>query len=243
MIAIDAGERLAGMVAQGDETEPKGAATFPVGVAVPMKVVLVNDRAVERRTVRRRQNDHRRRLDQRARRDRFARENPTAALRARSDFDTMVRDRQDAAARRRIVQCIWTYTVLAGSRVWSTTLEAGATEGLAAPGGATWAGGAVASASSSSSFIPALNALMPLAKSPITRGSFPAPNRMRIMAKTTIQCIKLKEPIALTSKRRRKTSLASFSAELPVYSGPAAPLYEVVPMAGKSTPVSETKRR
>ena len=51
---------------------------------------------------------------------------------------------------------------------------------------------------SSSSFMPALKALMPLAKSPITRGSFPAPNRMRIMARTTIQCIKLKEPIATT---------------------------------------------
>jgi hypothetical protein len=66
---------------------------------------------------------------------------------------------------------------------------------------------------------------------------------MRIMAKTTIQCIKLKEPIATTSKPRRKTSLPNFSAELPVYSGAAARLYEVVPMAGKSTPVSETESR
>src|SRR5437868_11128317 len=113
----------------------------------------------------------------------------------------MVRLRHDAAVRRRIVQDSQTYTVLAGSRVWSTTPAVGATEALAAAGGGTWAGCPVASASSgSSSFIPALNALMPFAKSPITRGSFPAPNRMRIMAKTTIQCIKLKEPIATTSE-------------------------------------------
>jgi hypothetical protein len=38
-------------------------------------------------------------------------------------------------------------------------------------------------------------------------------------------------------------SVPSFSAELPVYSGAAARLYEVVPMAGKSTPVSETESR
>src|SRR5262245_45145888 len=58
---------------------------------------------------------------------------------------------------------------------------AGAAEfaAVAAPGGGTCAGG-VASASSSS-FIPALKALIPLAKSPITRGSFPAPKRIRIM--------------------------------------------------------------
>src|SRR5205823_3416098 len=123
-----------------------------------------------------------------------------AAPRAREYFDAMVRHRHDAAVRRRIVQDIQTYTVLAGSRVWSTTPAVGATEALAATGGGTCAGGAVVSASSSSSFIPALNALMPFAKSPITRGSFPAPNRMRIMAKTTIQCIKLKEPISTTSE-------------------------------------------
>jgi hypothetical protein len=63
------------------------------------------------------------------------------------------------------------------------------------------------------------------------------------MAKTTIQCIKLKEPIATTSKRWRKTIIASFSAELPVHSGAAVPCYEVVPMSGKSTPVSETISR
>src|SRR4051794_7050400 len=143
-----------------------------------MKVVVVDDRAVERRTIRSRKNDHRRRLDQRPRRDRFASKHATAAPRAREDLDMMVRDRQDAAARRRIVQDVETYAVFAGSRVWSTTVAAGATEALAAAGGDTWAGGAVPSASSSSSFIPALNALMPFAKSPITRGSFPAPNRM-----------------------------------------------------------------
>src|SRR4051812_44523372 len=36
---------------------------------------------------------------------------------------------------------------------------------------------------------------MPLAKSPMTRGSLPAPNNTRIMARTTSQCIKLIEPI------------------------------------------------
>jgi len=153
------------------------------------------------------------------------------------------RDRQDAAARRRIVQNFQTYTVFTGSRVWSATLAAGATDAFGATGGGTCAGGAAASASSSSSFIPALNALMPFAKSPITRGSFPAPNRMRIMAKTTIQCIKLKEPIATTSERWRKTIITSFSAQLPAHSGAAARCYEVVPMSGKSTPVSEIERR
>jgi hypothetical protein len=243
MIAIDAGKRGAGMVAQGDQTEPQGAASFAVGVAVPMKVVVVNDRAVERRTIRSGQNNHRRRFDQRPRRGQFASEHPTAAPRARKDFDTMVRDRQDAAARRRIVQNFQAYTVFTGSRVWSATLAAGATDAFGATGGGTCAGGAAASVSSSSSFIPALNALMPFAKSPITRGSFPAPNRMRIMAKTTIQCIKLKEPIATTSERWRKTIITSFSAELPAHSGAAARCYEVVPMSGKSTPVSEIERR
>src|SRR5271166_1359840 len=47
----------------------------------------------------------------------------------------------------------------------------------------------------STSRMPDLNALMPLAKSPITRGSFPAPNRIMTMAKTTSQCMMLNEPI------------------------------------------------
>jgi hypothetical protein len=38
-------------------------------------------------------------------------------------------------------------------------------------------------------------------------------------------------------------SLPSFSAELPVHSGAVALCYEVVPMAEKSTPVSEAERR
>ena len=74
---------------------------------------------------------------------------------------------------------------------------AGAAVLAAATGGDTCAGADAASGSSSSR-IPALKALMPLAKSPMTRGSFPAPNRMRIMARTTIQCIKLNEPISTT---------------------------------------------
>ena len=48
---------------------------------------------------------------------------------------------------------------------------------------------------SSSSFMPDLKALMPFAKSPMTRGSLPAPNRTRTMARTTSQCIKLIEPM------------------------------------------------
>jgi hypothetical protein len=60
-------------------------------------------------------------------------------------------------------------------------------------GGGTCAGATVSG--SSSSRMPALKALMPLAKSPITRGSLPAPNRIRMIANTTIQCIKLKEPM------------------------------------------------
>src|SRR5205085_607207 len=101
MIAIDPGKRAGGMVAQGDKAESQGASTFSVGVAVPMKVVVVDDGAVEGRTILSRQNDHRRRLDQRPRRNRCTGEHPTAAPRARADFDSIVRNRRDAAARRR----------------------------------------------------------------------------------------------------------------------------------------------
>src|SRR3984893_19561548 len=121
MIAIDAGKRGAGMVAQGDQTEPQGAASFAVGVAVPMKVVVVDDRAVERRTIRSGQNNHRRRLDQRPRRDQFASEHATAAPRARKDFDTMVRDRQGGGARRRPLAKFFTYTVFTGPPAWVAT--------------------------------------------------------------------------------------------------------------------------
>src|ERR1700730_6385989 len=91
------------------------------------------------------------------------------------------------------------YIDLAGSRARSTTVVADVAELAAAPGGGSCAGKAAASGSSSS-FMPALKVLMPLAKSPITRGSFPAPNRRTIMARTTTQCIKLNEPIANQSR-------------------------------------------
>src|SRR5260370_35020265 len=70
MVAIDAGKRAGGMVAQGDETEPPGAASFAIGVAVPMKIVVVDDGAAKRRTAFSRHNTHRRRLDNRPRRSR-----------------------------------------------------------------------------------------------------------------------------------------------------------------------------
>ena len=75
------------------------------------------------------------------------------------------------------------YIVLAGSRVRSTMVVADVAELAAAPGGGSCAGEAAASGSSSS-FMSALKILIPLAKSPITCGSFPAPNRMTITAAT-----------------------------------------------------------
>src|SRR5580704_19469318 len=82
------------------------------------------------------------------------------------------------------------------SRGRSATVAAGAA--VAAGGGEVTCavGGATVATGSSSSFMPALNALRPLAKSPITRGSFPAPNSTSTMASTTSQCIILIEPIA-----------------------------------------------
>src|SRR6516165_10639537 len=180
------------MVAQSDETEPKCASSLAVGIAVPVKVVVVDDRPVEDWTIGDRDYDDGSRLDQCPGHDCRAREDPATSHRADADLYAVVGDRpQEADPRRggyprsRIQTC---------SRGRSAT-PADA-ELTAAPGGGTCAGGVVSA--SSSSFIPALKALMPLAKSPITRGSFPAPNRIRIMARTTIQCIKLNEPIMTT---------------------------------------------
>src|SRR5690349_8766629 len=59
--------------------------------------------------------------------------------------------------------------------------------------------------------MPALKALIPLAKSPIRRGIFPAPNRRTMIAKTTIQCIRLNEPMTFSRRmplRRQSSTLA-----------------------------------
>src|SRR5262245_2693320 len=42
---------------------------------------------------------------------------------------------------------------------------------------------------------------MPLAKSPMTLGSLPAPNRIRMIASTTSQCVRLKLPIFALASR------------------------------------------
>src|SRR5438046_3142221 len=63
------------------------------------------------------------------------------------------------------------------------------------PGGVTCAGGVVA-ASSSGSFMPDLNALMPLAKSPMTLEILPLPpNNSTPTPITSSQCQMLREPI------------------------------------------------
>lgn len=180
------------MVAQSDEAEGQGAASGTFGIAVPVKVVVVDDRPVECWTIAGRYDDDGRRFDQCSRCDGLPCEDPTAARGAGTDLDAMIRCRSQAGERRRAGQP--TSRVQTCSR--GRSAPAGAAVLAAAPGGGTCACAGVSA--SSSSFIPALKALMPLAKSPITRGSFPAPKRIRIMAKTTIQCIKLNEPIAAT---------------------------------------------
>src|SRR5262249_44997874 len=152
-----------------------------------------DDRPVERWTIGGRYDNHRCGLDHRPGLNRDAGEHSATARGAGADLDTVVRYRPQAACLRRGDHL--GRRVQACSRGRSAA-AAGAAVLAAAAGGGTCAGGAVSV--SSSSFIPALKALIPLAKSPITRGSFPAPKRIRIMAKTTIQCIKLKEPIAAT---------------------------------------------
>src|SRR5690606_15269758 len=62
-----------------------------------------------------------------------------------------------------------------------------------------------ASVSSSSSFRPDLKLFTPLAMSPITRGSLPAPNRMRTISRTTRICQTL-IPIRVISLDRREVS-------------------------------------
>ena len=54
----------------------------------------------------------------------------------------------------------------------------------------------------SSSFRPALKFLMPLARSPATRGSLPAPNTMTTTSKTMIQCQPLEKPMTALQKER-----------------------------------------
>src|SRR5215469_8779666 len=184
------------MVAQCDEPEPQSAAPNTLGVAVPMKIVVVDDRSVERRTIGGREKECGRSFDHRPRCDRRAGKDPAAAGGAGADLDAGVRYRAQAGWLRRRGHL--TSSVQACSRGRSAA-PAGAAALAAALGGDTCAVGVVSA--SSSSFIPALKALIPLAKSPITRGSFPAPKRIRIMAKTTIQCIKLNEPMATTPER------------------------------------------
>ena len=176
------------MVAQGDEAECHRTAAIAVGIAVPVEIIIVQDGAFESGAFGRRHDDDRGRLDQAAGCDRLAGKDATAAPGTDSDLEAPIADRAVGIARIRRLG-----TGQAGCRGRSAASTGAAV--AAAAGGGTCAGGAAASVSSSS-YIPALKALMPLAKSPITRGSFPAPNKMRMMAKTTIQCITLKEPIS-----------------------------------------------
>src|SRR6266851_2078666 len=70
-----------------------------------------------------------------------------------------------------------------------------AVEAAVAAGGVTWAGGLPA-VSSSGSFMPDLNALMPLAKSPMTLEILPLPpNNSTPTPITSSQCQMLREPI------------------------------------------------
>jgi len=69
------------MVAQRDEAEGEGAAPNSVGIAVPMKVVIVDDGSVERRTVSNRKDDDWRRFYYRARSDLFPGKHSSAAVR------------------------------------------------------------------------------------------------------------------------------------------------------------------
>jgi hypothetical protein len=156
-----------------------------------VEVIIVEDGAFEGRTFGRRHDDDRCRLDHAAGRDRLAGKDAAAAGGKDPDLEAVIGDQAVGVERRARPFG----TGQAGCRGRSAT-SAGAAVVAAAAGGGTCAGGAASA--SSSSFIPALKALIPFAKSPITRGSFPAPNKIRMMAKTTIQCIKLKEPISAT---------------------------------------------
>src|SRR5271167_646161 len=59
-IAVDPGARTARMVAQADQAQTQCAAPFAIGVPVPVKVIVVEDRPVQEATFRRRYNDYRR---------------------------------------------------------------------------------------------------------------------------------------------------------------------------------------
>ena len=203
-VAADPCAGAARMVAQADEAQRQRAAPDAVGIAVPVKIIIVEDGTVERGALLSRHDDHRSRLDDRAGRDRLSGENAAPALGSGADFEGIVRDRQNG---RDPVRPTARWPRVSGLSAGFRRARAGARRGrapaaavlIAATGGVTWAGVAPTSGSSSSR-MPALNALMPLAKSPMTRGSLPAPNRIRMMARTTIQCIRLKEPISTTPK-------------------------------------------
>src|SRR5215468_576838 len=89
------------MVAQREKTERQRAAPLTIRIAVPVKVVVVDDRPVEPRTVGRRNDDDRRRLDDAPGRDRRPGKYPATARRTDADLDAVVRDRAEAGKRRR----------------------------------------------------------------------------------------------------------------------------------------------
>jgi hypothetical protein len=63
------------------------------------------------------------------------------------------------------------------------------------------------------------------------------------MANTTIQCIKLKEPITTTSERWRMQVYQAFPPNGQYFTAKPYSLYQVVPMIRKSTPTVEGERR
>src|SRR6516162_3860174 len=89
------------MVAQSDETEAERASSLALWIAVPVKIVVVDDRLVECRTIGDRDDDDGRRLDHRSRRDGLPREDPATARGADANLDAMVRYRPKVGEHRR----------------------------------------------------------------------------------------------------------------------------------------------
>ena len=97
VIAVDPSIWRLCVVTEGQQSEGKRASPLSIGIAVPVEVIVVDHRPIERRTIGRRNDDDRRRLDYGARLYRPAGENPAPARRAAADLDAIVRYRPLAA--------------------------------------------------------------------------------------------------------------------------------------------------
>ncbi len=84
------GIRPAGMIAQRDKPESHHATALTVGIALPMEVIIVQDRPIQQRTLLGRHNDDRRGLNQRTGGNRLARKNAAALYRIAANFKTIV---------------------------------------------------------------------------------------------------------------------------------------------------------